>query len=345
MGPRDKSRMARGATRFARGAVAAAVGFEAWGMLAGHSSSSAATLTTALVIGGAILGMSEVARRSARWSLLWVVLGLCGPLYLLLINLEAPEPGVAGQIGLLYPVVFCALYLRPSAAWLVAGATVLADLDINASMFGVEPALFNTAAVSMVVVTVTLLMTTAVGQQDDVASRLSAQASVDPLTSLATRRELERAAAAVIGSGSTRKRDRHPDQGVALLVVDLDHFKVLNDTYGHPAGDRALVHVAGLVRRCAGSSSTVARLGGDELAVLLADRSRESAGRVAQCIVDCIGSLPVEHSGASLQLSASVGVSHVRAGGGTTLTDLYAEADEALYRAKLDGRSRFAFAP
>ncbi len=318
--------------------------FEAWGIATGHRSSSPTTLVTALVFAVVILGLIELARRVERWSLAWVLVGLCGPLVVLILDLQAPEPGVAGQIGLLYAVVFCALYLRPAGAWLVAGATVLAALAINLSMFDVELALFNTGSVAAIVLVVTLLMTMAVRHQEENAVRLQEEASVDPLTSLATRRELERVARSVLGPTVPRLRDRHREDGVALLVVDLDRFKDLNDAYGHPAGDEALVHVAALVRRCAGTSATVARLGGDELAVLLTGRTRDDAARIAQCIVDCVGSLPVEHAGRSIRLSASVGVCYGRAADGTELTDLYAGADAALYRAKVEGRSRFAFA-
>ena len=335
--------IARGGLVFVRAGACALVGFEVWGILGGHSASSATTLVTALVLGALAVVLCELARRSASASVLWVPSVLCGPLAILVMNSEAPERGVAGQIGLVYAVVFGGLYLRPAAAWLVTGLTVLADLGINVGMFDAELALYNTATVGLALVIITFLMASAVRQQEETAADLTEQATIDALTSLVTRRELERAAARVLGSGQPRARDRHRDLGVALLVIDLDHFKALNDTYGHPAGDRALVHVAGLVRRCAGSSATVARLGGDELAVLLAERTRESAGRIAQCIVDCIGSLPLENGDDTLRLSASVGVSHVPGGVSATPAELYAEADEALYRAKLDGRSRFAF--
>lgn len=342
MGPRDRVRMARGGTFFARGAVVAAIMFETWGILSGHSSSSPTTLAVALVVGAVILGLSALARRSERWSVAWLPAALCGPLMLLLINLAAPEPGVTGQIGLLYPVVFGALYLRPAGAWTVTAATVAADLAINLSMFGPEMALFNTASVAMLVVTATVLTSHAVTQQEVLSARLAEQASVDPLTSLATRRELERVAAGVLDA--PRARDRRPAQEVALLVVDLDHFKELNDTHGHPVGDQALVHVAMLVRRCAGPVATVARLGGDELAVLIPGGDRASAERVAQCIVDCVGSFPVRHAGAELALSASVGVCHAPVRGALRLADLYTGADQALYRAKVGGRGQIAVA-
>ncbi|WP_372593819.1 GGDEF domain-containing protein [Actinotalea sp.] len=299
-------------------------------------------MTIAAVCGLLILVLATLARRSERWALAWLPAALCGPLMLLQINLAAPEPGVTGQIGLLYPVVFGAQYLRPAGAWVVAATTVGADLAINLSMFDAEMALFSTASVGMLVVTATVLTSNAVTQQTVLAARLAEQASVDALTSLATRRELERVADGLLGGPRARDRRRAP--GAALLVVDLDHFKELNDTHGHPAGDRALVHVASLVRRCAGSVATVARLGGDELAVLLPGATRDSAERIAQCIVDCIGTLPVTHAGQDIRLSASVGVCHVPAGNAVQLTDLYVGADEALYRAKLGGRGRFAFA-
>ena len=67
--------------------------------------------------------------------------------------------------------------------------------------------------------------------------------------------------------------------GTGLAIIDLDHFKTLNDTYGHPVGDAALVHVAALLRTTCPSKATVARLGGDELAVLLPCVTREEVAR------------------------------------------------------------------
>jgi len=133
------------------------------------------------------------------------------------------------------------------------------------------------------------------------------------------------------------------DAGFALLLIDLDHFKQVNDTLGHDAGDALLVETARRLRHIARKADVVARLGGDEFAILLADTGVPSAvDIVCQRICEAFGA-PVPHQGHEMRISASIGVALFPADG-TTQDALYKSADLALYEAKREGRDTWRFA-
>jgi diguanylate cyclase (GGDEF)-like protein len=130
-------------------------------------------------------------------------------------------------------------------------------------------------------------------------------------------------------------RDRH--EGLALLCLDLDHFKHVNDTLGHPAGDALLEAVGRRLRSCARDTDVVARLGGDEFAVLqLAGGRVREAEALARRIIDAVGA-PYDLGGHRVLVGVSVGIA-IAAAPGTSADLLLRNADMALYRAKADGR-------
>ena len=125
----------------------------------------------------------------------------------------------------------------------------------------------------------------------------------------------------------------------AVLVIDLDHFKDINDGFGHQAGDDLLKGVAGLLKQRARQSDVLARLGGDEFALLLPQTSPDRAELVADEIVKTLSRRMAASAGQSLAITASVGVA---ISDGLTNTELLAYADLAMYEAKEAGRNRFA---
>lgn len=157
----------------------------------------------------------------------------------------------------------------------------------------------------------------------------------DPLTGLANRRFLQENATHLI-AGARRSRTR-----MAVLAVDLDDFKAVNDQYGHAAGDAVLVTSAQRMKQLLRESDVIARLGGDEFVIVLgqvehADAVREVAGRL-------VGSLcqPIPLAGGgTARIGASVGVA-MCCTDGETLDDLLKQADAALYAAKREGKGTF----
>lgn len=163
-------------------------------------------------------------------------------------------------------------------------------------------------------------------------------AVTDPLTGLHNRRyfveKLER----------HLSRANRYEEGLALLLLDADHLKTINDRHGHLVGDRALLALAEVVRRTLRESDEVARLGGDEFAALLLSSGRERARAVASRVREGVGELALESDeGSPFELTVSVGAA-LFPDHGIDAKSLLREADLALYRAKRQGRNGAAIA-
>lgn len=148
----------------------------------------------------------------------------------------------------------------------------------------------------------------------------------DALVSLPNRRGFMRALDRFIDRAS-----RYGEHS-AMLYVDLDGLKMINDTFGHQAGDQALIQVAELLVGGVRKSDVVARIGGDEFAILLAHSDESSAHEAATRLVDLIAGCDFTHGGDSLPLSVAIGVAMIN--GDDTAETVIARADEEMYRRK-----------
>jgi diguanylate cyclase (GGDEF)-like protein len=154
-------------------------------------------------------------------------------------------------------------------------------------------------------------------------------AAHDPLTGLPNRRKL-------MEQGSTALEERANRGGIALLLIDLNHFKEVNDTLGHNAGDRVLIEIAGRLRTAAGPDALVARLGGDEFAVLFSGLPAPAlAAHRAEAILAPIHD-PIDLDGMRISVEASAGIGSAAASGG--MGELLRRADVAMYQAKRAGQ-------
>jgi diguanylate cyclase (GGDEF)-like protein len=162
------------------------------------------------------------------------------------------------------------------------------------------------------------------------------QAKLDPLTGLPNRRFLEELVSA---SG----RGRRAGDRTGALMIDIDHFKVLNDTYGHRVGDNVLRAVAEQIAVAVRASDTPVRYGGEEFAVLLRQANLEQAQEVAERIRRSIATMDATELGAGRSVTVSIGVA-VSGGGQVDVPGLLELADQALYRAKRQGRNMVAVA-
>lgn len=168
--------------------------------------------------------------------------------------------------------------------------------------------------------------------------QLRTAAHVDPKTGLlnpgAWQQEAER----------ELSRSARGDRPLAVLMIDLDHFKVFNDSYGHLAGDRALLAVAGALGGGLRLYDKLGRFGGEEFSVMLPNTDAAEARHVAERLRRSVADLVIAEINPSARLTISVGgVSG--AARDADLTDLLAAADHALYQAKAAGRDRVVFAP
>jgi diguanylate cyclase (GGDEF)-like protein len=127
---------------------------------------------------------------------------------------------------------------------------------------------------------------------------------------------------------------------LSLIMLDLDHFKSVNDTFGHPAGDRVLINFANVVQRTIRKEDIFARYGGEEFVVLCRSVDVNNAGVLAERLRERIAAMVVEHEGKRIPVTVSLGVAGFPELAAENPTILIAAADEALYEAKRRGRNR-----
>ncbi len=172
-----------------------------------------------------------------------------------------------------------------------------------------------------------------VSGQRQMQKQLSWQASHDPLTGLANRREFEVLLERLLASA--REQNKHH----ALLYLDLDQFKVINDTCGHIAGDELLRQIAGLMRPLIRDSDTLTRLGGDEFGILLEGCYIPQAEQIAHKLLEALEDFRFVWQDKSFRVGVSIGLVGIHAGSGSS-SSVLSHADGACYMAKDKGRNR-----
>lgn len=170
-----------------------------------------------------------------------------------------------------------------------------------------------------------------VSEAHELASEVSWQATHDALTGLVNRREIERRLGCTLAS-------RREDTCHALCFIDLDYFKLVNDTCGHAAGDRFLCEAAAVLNSHMRGEDWVGRLGGDEFAALLHDTGIEDAERSAERLCRALAESVFTSEGRSFAVTASIGIAVVNAAT-QSASDLLCAADRACYLAKEEGRA------
>lgn len=164
--------------------------------------------------------------------------------------------------------------------------------------------------------------------------RLEELATTDPLTRLLNRRAL------ADRLGTEMERARRFDSHLAVLLVDIDHFKLVNDTAGHLAGDEVLREVASLIQRAVRTVDIVARYGGEEFVVILPETDANGAVVFAERLRELISHHAFGVRDGQIRLTVSVGIATFPAADVSNADDFVARADSSMYRAKADGRNQ-----
>jgi diguanylate cyclase (GGDEF)-like protein len=169
---------------------------------------------------------------------------------------------------------------------------------------------------------------------EELARDLSFQATTDPLTGINNRLKFDQLLHQEIG------RAERYGTPLSLVLYDLDHFKLINDTHGHPVGDEVLAEISQLASNHIRRTDFVARWGGEEFAILVPQGDSDSAFRLARSLRDAVRD---QTFAAGATVTCSFGVAEFIMG--ETAQSFVARADTALYRAKLNGRNRVELAP
>ena len=163
--------------------------------------------------------------------------------------------------------------------------------------------------------------------------KLEALSRTDPLTELLNRRAFD------VISENEFSRFRRNGSAYAILMLDIDHFKQINDKYGHVMGDVAIKTIAQLCETNLRLHDTVARIGGEEFCILLPDTDKQTAYNIAEKLREIIANSPVATTTGVISMTISIGVSVVH-NDDIDQTAVLKRADENLYKAKNAGRNR-----
>jgi diguanylate cyclase (GGDEF)-like protein len=332
MQPRDHKSAGRAASALC------AVGIGVSVVFAPFQPSSAEVGTTNLVIGvitllavGLISWCARFFDEASRAA--WSIFPLLTVAAIVYVDYLTADASVSAQIFFLFPALYGASQLRRAGALIVTAGAVAGEWVVVGGMLATREAITSAGYVSAALIATSMLLIRAGERQADLVAQLIRQAAIDPLTGLVTRRVLDEAAQSAMSGAAS-------ESGTSLILLDVDNFKSVNDSYGHPAGDEVLVQLAALLVESAGPNEVVSRMGGDEIALLLPGSSMENLQRRAEQIVWEVRAHQFRVNDAiALSVSVSVGTAHAPTHA-VDLHALYVAADAALYDAKHGGRDR-----
>lgn len=262
----------------------------------------------------------------------WFLAPILSSLMVTALNLATDDASTGAQLFYLWPILYAANFLGARAIYLNLLLVYLGEAAVVLTILGA-----SRGGADWVALVLAMTMTAAVvmslrKRADRLRGVLEEQAHADPLTGLANRRFYDEA---LQQAGDWVRRGG----SLALISVDLDHFKAINDTYGHAEGDRVLQSVAGAMRAIVDEDDVVARLGGDEFVMLLRVGRRAAMG-AANALRETVAATTGLAGGPP---SLSIGIA-VLPGDVHTVGDLVTASDAALYEAKTSGRGRVSVA-
>lgn len=282
----------------------------------------------------------KMASRPVPW--LWAAYPLAAVVLITVLDLGSRDASVTAQVYFFFPALYAGAQLRREATIAVCAAAVAGEAVVALTLLPAATATIDLCFVATALTTSAGLLLHSGERTDELIATLEHQAAVDPLTGLLTRRVLDRAVSSALDGAAG-------EGGTALLLMDVDRFKTINDVHGHPAGDAVLQDLAQLLLGLHRRGDVVSRMGGDELAILMPGCSLPAALARAEDILLEVRAHTFDVSAhslagepadaAALPVSLSVGVAHLPTHA-ADLRALYAAADAALYQAKERGRDQ-----
>ena len=260
----------------------------------------------------------------------WPLVPAVPVVVILLMALGSKDATASSQLAFSLPVLFAAYHLKPVVAYLVAGEMVIAETILCLLIDPPHQIIEDSVGVSLILVGTMLTLVTARNRFDEAIRALRYEAQHDAITGLLTRRTFD--------FDIEQLDDGEP---VSLILVDVDDFKTVNDTFGHDIGDQTLRIVARALLANSRQNDRAYRLGGDELAVLLSGTVPETALRRAEVIRRAVETGPTAFVARSERgkVTVSLGVASLPPHA-PRKSELLRAADAAMYRAKGAGRNR-----
>jgi diguanylate cyclase (GGDEF)-like protein len=292
----------------------------------------AVSVTCVVLAVGGILSRFR-PERMPRWA--WWFAPFFAIMVVTGMNLVTEDASTGAQLFYLWPVLYAANFLSRRIVYITMAGVSLTEASVVFPLLPtVGDAVSDWISLSVAMTLIAILVLTLRGRNERLHDVLETQALADALTGVANRRsfdaELTRAVA----------WSQHSGEPIALITLDVDYFKKINDTYGHAVGDQALQAVAASMEKVAQrDGDVVARLGGDEFVMLLRT-DRVGARRAADRVREVLGEVTTLPGGPpGLSIGVAVLPDHA-----TTAEELLGASDAALYEAKLSGRGRTAHA-
>ena len=263
-------------------------------------------------------------------TLFWPLVPAVPVVLILLMALASNDATASSQLAFSLPVLFAAYQLKPMAAYVIAGEVVIAETILCVLIDSPKVVVEDSVGVSLILIGIMLTLVTARNRFDVAIGSLRYEAQHDAVTGLLTRRAF---------NFDVEQLD--DDEPVSLILVDIDDFKTVNDTFGHDIGDETLRIVANALSANSRQNDRAYRLGGDELAVLLSGTAPETALRRAEVIRRAVETGPAAFVARRERgkVTVSVGVASLPPQA-PRKSELLRAADAAMYRAKGAGRNR-----
>ncbi|MFA9218339.1 MAG: diguanylate cyclase [Sphingomonadaceae bacterium] len=287
---------------------------------------------TLVAFSGALLAIHNTTRRLNVWSALFLL--ACFNTVIAGVYLLPIRAALYNWMGVVLVLSYLLLGLRLGGIFAVSYmllATAVLFLRLSRQDAGISTGIIINIVCCMVCITA--LSHVFEAKRADMVARLQNIAAIDPLTALHNRLHLE----SVFLQLAKGQRGQTP--GLAMILIDLDHFKAINDRYGHSAGDAVLTHAARLMMEACRSGDWAFRCGGEEFCLLIPGIEREQAMQIAERLRLNIEQATIQATPHTLRVTASLGVAHWPADG-SDLKALYQVVDRRLYDAKDAGRNR-----
>jgi diguanylate cyclase (GGDEF)-like protein len=305
-----------------------------------QTRAEAGTTVAACLAVLALVTAIKIASRPAPW--LWAAYPFATIAMVAALDITSRDATVTAQVFFFFPVLYAGAQLRRHATVAICAAAVVADGVVTFTLLTAATAAIDLCFVGTALSASAALLLHAGERTDQLIAKLERQAAVDPLTGLLTRRVLDSAVSSALGGAAN-------EGGTALLLMDIDNFKTVNDVHGHPAGDAVLQELARILMQLHRRGDVVSRMGGDEIAILLPGCALEVALQRAEEVVLEVRthafdvrpySLATDpETAVDLGVTLSIGVAHLPTHA-NDLRELYAAADASLYEAKKSGRNR-----